>query len=166
MVSRKLERVCCLALSVLASGCAGSTMGRVSLRSDGTPGPERCSEEALEAMRYLRLAVGAGALVEFDVNQGDAEPTTLYEGRVESMLLSDLGPLDSPTRLYGYVWTSGPQVVIRYYEARPPDSAARVPICAVVRMAQGQMLKLSGSLPGTAVIKYSRGGVFIVDKFL
>ncbi|RYZ11597.1 MAG: serine/threonine protein kinase [Myxococcaceae bacterium] len=166
MASRKLERVCCLALSVLASGCAGPTMGRVSLRADGTPGPEQCSEEALEAMRYLRLPVGAGALVEFDVNQGDAEPVTLYEGRVESMLLSDLGPLDSPTRLYGYVWTSGPQVVIRYYEARPPNSEARVPICAVVRMAKGQMRKLSDSPAGIAVLKYSRGGVFIVDKFL
>jgi hypothetical protein len=166
MLPRKLVLACGIALSELISGCAGSTMGRVSLRPDGTPGPEKCSEEALTAMRYLRVSVGDGSLVEFDVNQGDAEPITLYEGRVESMLLGNIGTLGSPTRLYGYVWTSGPQVVIRYYEARPPNSEGRMPICAVVRTAKGQMKKLPGSLPGTAILEYSQGGVYIVDEFL
>jgi hypothetical protein len=166
MGSRTFEFVCCFALGVLVSGCAGSATGKVSLRPDGTPGPEKCSEEALKAMRYMRLSVGDGATAELDANQMDARPITLYEGRVESVLLDDLGMLESPTRLYGYVWTSGPQAVIRYYEARPPGVAERVPICAVARTGMNQLRKRPESLPGTAVLPFSIGGVYIVDEFL
>ncbi|NOK16366.1 serine/threonine protein kinase [Corallococcus carmarthensis] len=166
MVSRTLEFACGLILVVLLAGCAGSATGRVSLRPDGTPRPEKCPEEALKAMRYLRLGVGDGATAELDANQMDARPITLYEGRVESVLLDDLGTLESPTRLYGYVWTSGPQAVIRYYEALPPGAAQRVPICAVARTGKNQLRKRPESLPGTAVLEFSFGGVFIVDEFL
>ncbi|MFL5358620.1 hypothetical protein [Archangium sp.] len=44
----------------------------------------------------------------------------------------ELGFLDAGTRLYGQIWTGGPNVVIRYYEARPPDAdpipSARWPV--------------------------------------
>jgi len=115
-------------------------------------------------MRYLRLFVGEGGLVELDVNQTDASPITLYDGPIESMLDEELGPLESPTRLYGRVWTGGPQVVIRYYEAHPPRGD-RVPICATARLGKGQLRKRPDSKPGTAILEFSRAGVYIVDEF-
>ncbi|MBN8230541.1 serine/threonine protein kinase [Corallococcus macrosporus] len=166
MASRTFEFACGLFCMALITGCAGTAAGKVRTRPDGTPGPEKCSEEALVAMRYLRLGVGDGATVEFDANQVNAWPITLHEGHIESVLIDDLGTLEAPARLYGYVWTSGPQAVIRYFEALPPGASQRVPICAVVRTAKGQMRKLPGSRPGTAILEYSRGGVFIVDEFL
>jgi hypothetical protein len=153
-----------LALVVLLLATPGCPSGSVLLRPDGSPGPEKCPEEALKAMRILRLQVGDSAFVELDVNQTDTTPITLYDGPVESMLNEDLGPLESPTRLYGRVWTSGPQVVIRYYEAKPPNGDV-IPICAVARLAMGQLKKLPESKPGMAVLEFSSSGVFIVDSF-
>ena len=155
---------CCAVLLATSSGCPATGTGRVALRPDGTPGPEACPEEALKAMRYLRLLVGDSGLVELDVNQTDTSPITLYDGPVESMLDEDLGPLESPTRLYGQVWTGGPQVVIRYYAAHPPGGD-RVPICAVARLGKGQLRKRPDSKPGTAILEFSRAGVYIVDEF-
>lgn len=154
----------CTTLLMTSSGCAGVAPGRVTVRPDGTPGPEPCPEESLKAMRYLRLRVGDGALVELDVNQTDMSPIHLYAGPVESMLEDDLGILESPTRLYGHVWTDGPQAVIRYYWAQPMDGE-RVPICAVARLGKGQLKKLPESKPGMAVLDFSRAGVYIVDEF-
>jgi hypothetical protein len=136
----------------------------VPLRPDGTPGPEKCPEEALKVMRILRLRVGDSAWIDLDVNQLDTSPITLYEGPVESVVSEDLGPLEAPTRLYGRVWTDGPQVVIRYYEARPPDGDI-IPICAVARLSKGQLKKLPGSKPGMAILDYSRAGAEVVDSF-
>lgn len=143
-------------------GC--STPGGVSLRPDGSPGPEKCPDEALKLMRYLRLDVGDAGHVELDLNQADTSPITLYDGPIESELTSSLGIFDPPTRLYGRVWTGGPQVVIRYYEARPPYGDI-TPICAVARLARGQMKKLPGSKPGTAIVEFSSAGVWVVDAF-
>jgi hypothetical protein len=148
-------------LSLALSGCPA---GSVLLRPDGSPGPERCPAEALTAMRILRLHVGDSAWVELDVNQSDDSPITLYDGPVESMLADDLGLLESPTRLYGRVWTDGPQVVVRYYEAKPPDGEV-IPICAVARLAMGQLKKLPGSKPGMAMVDTVKAGVYIVDAF-
>ncbi|MFY0569116.1 serine/threonine protein kinase [Archangium lansingense] len=153
-----------LAFVVLLLATSGCPSGGVFLRPDGSPGPEKCPEDALKAMRILRLQVGDGASVELDVNQTDTSPITLYEGPVESMVNNDLGPLESPTRLYGRVWTEGPQVVIRYYEAKPPDGDV-IPICAVARIAKGQLKKLPGSKPGMAILEFSSAGVYIVDAF-
>jgi hypothetical protein len=136
----------------------------VSLRADGTPGPEKCSEEALKTMRILRMQVGDAADVELDANQMSARPITLYEGPVESFLEESLGTLDSGTRLYGRVWTTGPLVVVRYYEAKPPNGDT-VPICAVARMGRGQLRKKPESLPGTAILDYSGALAFVVDDF-
>ncbi|MFL5350805.1 MAG: serine/threonine protein kinase [Hyalangium sp.] len=155
----------CGALLLMTSvGCPATGTGRVALRPDGTPGHEECPEEALKAMRYLQISVGDGGLVTLDVNQTDTTPVTLYEGPVESMLDENLGPLEPPTRLYGRVWTGGPQVVIRYYAAQPPGGN-RVPICAVARLAKGQLKKRPDSKPGTAILEFSVAGVYVVDEF-
>jgi hypothetical protein len=148
-------------LLLVATGCS---VGGVSMRPDGTPGPEACSEKALETMRILRMRVGQAADVYLDANQIDASPITLYDGPVESFLIGSLGTLDPGTRLYGRVWTGGPQVVIRYYEAHPPDGD-KISICAVARMGNGQMRKRPESLPGTAILDTSDVPVFVVDAF-
>jgi hypothetical protein len=160
-----VKHVCFLSLTLLlgmAPGCA--TPGGVSLRPDGSPGPEECSEKAREVMRILGLRVSDGATVELDLNQAEDSPITLYDGPIESELETSLGFLPPPTRLYGRVWTGGPQVVIRYYEAHPPDRE-KFPICAVARLAGGQLKKLPGSKPGMALVEFSSAGVYIVDSF-
>jgi len=160
----KFPLLCCVAFLATSSGCPATGTGAVALRPDGTPAPEKCPEEALKAMRYLRLMVGDSGLVELDVNQTDTSPITLYDGPIESMLDQDLGPLESPTRLYGQVWTGGPQAVVRYYAAHPPGGD-RVPICAVARLGKGQLRKRPDSKPGTAILEFSRAGVYVVDEF-
>ena len=151
-----------IVLLATSSGC--TTTGGVVLRPDGTPGPQECPEEAKKAMRYMRLRVGDDAWVSLDANQLDARRITLYDGPIESMLDEDLGILESTTRLYGQVWTSGPQVVIRWYEAHPPDSE-KVPICAVARLSRDQMRKLPESKPGMAILEGSKAAAYIVDAF-
>jgi len=153
-----------LALSLLLLALSGCPAGSVLLRPDGSPGPEKCSAEALTAMRILRLHVGDSAWVELDANQLDDSPITLYDGPVESVVEEDLGLLEAPTRLYGRVWTGGRQVVVRYYEAKPPGGDV-IPICAVARLAMGQLKKLPGSKPGMAMVEASKAGVYIVDAF-
>ena len=160
----RLTRVLVLPSIIVFLANTGCSSGGVSLRPDGSPGPEKCSDEALHAMRILGLRVGDGAGVELDVNQAEDSPITLYEGPVESDLNDSLGPLYPPTRLYGRVWTGGPQVVVRYYEAHPPDRD-KIPICAVARVARGQLKKRPDSKPGTAILEYSSASVFIVDGF-
>lgn len=152
-------------LLVMSSGCPGSATGGVSLRPDGSPGPQECPEEARKAMHYLRMFVGESAWVQLDANQSRAYPITLYEGSVESVLDEKLGLLDAPARLYGRVWTSGPQAVVRYYAAQPLDGGDQVPICAVARLGFGQLRKRPESKPGTAILDSPRAGVYIVNEF-
>ena len=149
--------MCCV-----SSSCA--TIGGISLRPDGSPGPEPCPEKALEAMRKLGLSVGDSSIVELDVNQANTSPITMYDGPVESMLLDPLGNIPGVTRLYGRVWTGGPQVVIRYYEMHVPDEEP-VPICAVARLARGQLKKKPESLPGTGILEFSKAALYIVNSF-
>ena len=156
--ARLLSSILLLAVS---SGCTGTG---VSLRPDGTPGPQACPEEAKKAMRYMKLRVGDAALVELDANQLRSRRITLYDGPIESILRDDFGTLEATTRLYGQVWTSGPQVVIRWYEAHPPDSE-KVPICAVARLSRDQMRKLPESKPGMAILEGSKAAAYIVDAF-
>lgn len=153
----------CATLLFTVWGCS-TPLGSVALRADGTPGPEACPDEALRMMRLLHVQVGDAADVELDVNQTDASPITLYEGPVESMLLNRLGPFGAPDRLYGRIWTSGPQVVVRYYQVRSTEGDV-VPICAVARMAKGQLRKRPESKPGTAIIEDSRSAIYVVDAF-
>jgi hypothetical protein len=163
MPMTKAISFCCTLLLVASVGCV-TTTEKMVLRPDGTPGPQECPEEAQKAMRYVRLHVGDAALLELDANQVGARPITLYDGPIESMLTEDLGIFEAPTRLYGQVWTGGPQVVIRYYEAHPPDGD-KVPICAVARLGNGQLRKRPESKPGTAILDYSIADAFIVDSF-
>jgi hypothetical protein len=151
-----------LVLVITSSGCA--TTGGVSLRSDGSPGSQDCPEESQKAMRYMKLRVGDSALIDLDANQIGNRRVTLYDGSVESVLKEDFGPLGATSRLYGHVWTSGPQVVIRYYEALAADGD-KVPICAVARLGDDQMRKLPESTPGTAILDGSVAAAFIVDAF-
>ncbi len=134
------------------------------MRPDGRPGPETCPEKALETMRRLNLSVGDASDVELDVNQTNTSPITMYDGPVESMLNSPLSTLPAVTRLYGRVWTGGPQVVVRYYEAHVPDEEP-IPICAVARLARGQLKKKPESKPGTAILEFSSAGLYIVNSF-
>ena len=161
MLPKKAPLLSALITSCLAFGCTSSG---VSLRPDGSPGPQKCSEKALEAMRILRLRPGDSSTVEIDANQSRQDSISVNDGPVESVLTEELGYLPPVTRLYGQIWTSGPTVAIRYYEARPPDGE-RIPICAVARLSHGGLLKKPGSRPGNAVLEFSRSGVYIVDEF-
>jgi len=149
---------------LLAASLGCTTPGGVWLRPDGSPGPEECPEEARKAMRYMKMRVGDVARVELDANQISSRRITLYNGPIESMLDEGLGTLEATTRLYGQVWTAGPQVVIRWYEAHPPDNE-KVPICAVARLSYDQMRKRPESQPGTAILDGSTAEAAIVDSF-
>lgn len=151
-------------LFFLAASPGCTTAGGVSLRPDGTPGPQDCSEEAKRVMEALKLRVGDAALVELDANQLRSRQVTVYDGPIESVLQDDFGTLERTTRLYGQVWTSGPQVVIRYYEVHPPDRA-KLPICAVARLSYDQMRKSPESKPGMAILGGSTAAAYIVDAF-
>ena len=151
-----------LVLLATYSGC--TTTGGVSLRPDGTPGPEECPAEAKRVMEALRLRVGDAAWVELDANQISSKRITLYDGPIESILDEGLGTLEGTTRLYGRVWTAGPQVVIRWYEAHPPNRG-KLPICAVARLSYDQMRKLPESKPGMAILEGSVAAAYVVDAF-
>jgi hypothetical protein len=145
----------------LGAGCASSG---VSIRPDGGPGPQDCPEKALETMRILRLRPGDSTKAEIGANQSAADFVIVNDGPVESVLADYLGYLPPTTRLYGQIWTGGPNVVIRYYEARPPDGDP-IPLCAVARLSGGGLRKRPGPRPGSAVLEVSRVSVHIVDAF-
>ena len=73
-----------------------------------------------------------------------------------------LGPLTPTSRLYGQVWTSGPQVVIRYSAAQAP-TGEKVPFCAVAQL--GEARKLPESKLGIAILGTSTAKVVVVDAF-
>ena len=165
MASNHSALLGCTVLLVVGSGCAGHATRGLWLHADGKPGPEECPAESLKAMKYLRMFVGEAAWVQLDANQTRTHPITLYEGKIESVLEESLGLLEAPSRLYGRVWTSGPQAVIRYYSAQPVKGGDEVPICAVARLGFGQLRKLPESKPGLAIIDSPRAGVYIVNEF-
>ncbi|WIG97834.1 hypothetical protein [Myxococcus sp. SDU36] len=165
MASTKFALLGCAVVLVVSSGCPGSATGGVSIRPDGSPGPQACPEKSREVMNYLRMFVGESAWVQLDANQTRARPITLYDGNIESVLDENLGLLEAPARLYGRVWTGGPQVVIRYHAAQPMNGGDQVPLCAVARLGFGQLRKHPESKPGTAIIDSPRAGVYIVDEF-
>ncbi|AEI68621.1 hypothetical protein MYMAC_005037 [Corallococcus macrosporus DSM 14697] len=112
----------------------------------------------------MGLRVGDSVLVDLDANQTESRRLTLYDGPIESVTREEFGPLGATSRLYGQVWTSGPQVVIRYFEAQSPNGE-KVPICAVARLGYDQMRKLPESRPGTAILAGSVAAAFIVDAY-
>jgi hypothetical protein len=142
--------------------CTASTA--VGLRADGGPGPQKCSDKALEVMKILRLRPGDSSTIVVDANQTSQSPIIVSDGPIESFLEDSLGFLDPLTRMYGQVWTGGTNVIIRYYEARPPDGEP-LPICAVARLGHGQLRKVPGPNPGTAQLEFPIAGIYIVDGF-
>jgi hypothetical protein len=157
LIRVKTTLVIALCLSV---GCAG-----VSLRADGSPGPQDCPDGALEAMSIQQFRPGDYSVVVIDAHKEDQKPTLLKDGPVEGNLEYALGELPYGTRLYGRIWTSGPEVAIRYYEARSPDGDKRIPFCGEVREPQGGLVKRPDSPPGTAVIDDDYARVWVVDAF-
>jgi hypothetical protein len=157
----------CLVFGCVPVGADLITMGtNVPLRSDGTPGPERCPQQSRQVMEALELRPGEStALVELDANQYEREPLTLTDGPIESVMLEPMGRLGGVTRLYGRVWTSGPRVVIRYYWAQRAGGN-RIPICAGARTAAGQLEGKPGKYPKSSEIPYSQALAFIVEDFL
>src|SRR5205814_563971 len=162
----KLRWCAPIAVSLLA-GCVTPGPGMVGLKPDGSPGPEPCPKKALETMAILRLHPGNSSWVDLDQNKIGQHNITVNDGPIESILQEQLGPsvLEGGTRLYGRVWTSGPDVVIRYYEARPLDPGGPLAICAIARLDAGELRKKPGPAPGSAVLEFSIAGVVIVDGF-
>lgn len=105
-----------------------------------------------------------GARCRLRWNQSRSRRITLYDGPLESILKNDFGTLETTTPLYGQVWASGPQVVIQFYAAHPPDSEW-FPICAVARFSEGQMRKQPASKPGTAILEGPVAAVHVVAAF-
>lgn len=157
----------CLVVGCVPVGSDLITMGtNVPLRSDGTPGPERCPEHSRQIMEALELRPGKStALVELDANQYEREPLTLTDGLIESVMLEPMGRLGGATRLYGRIWTSGPRVVIRYYWAQRAGGT-KIPICAVARIGGGQLEGKPGKYPKSTELPYSQALAFIVEDFL
>jgi len=159
------EQIATAALSFfMLSGCTGT--GMVVLRPDRSPGPEPCPKKALETMANLRLHVGSSAWIDLDLNKKGQDNITVNDGPIESALQEALvPPLYFGTRLYGRVWTGGPDVVIRYYQAQPLDSGPPIDICAVARLSDGQLRKKPGPAPGSAVLEFSIARLVVVDSF-
>ena len=150
-----------IALLSAFSGCA---MMGVWLRPDGTPGPQECPADWKNGIRYMNLHVGDSAYIDVDANQAGSKRLFLYDGAIESVVYGSLGPLTGTSRLYGRVWTSGPQVVIRYYAAQAP-TGEKVPFCAVAKLDDDETRKLPESKPGIAVLGTSITKVVLVDAF-
>lgn len=153
-----------LASTALLSGSSGCTSGGMRLRPDGSPGPQECPEEAKKAMRYLNLHVGESASIYVDASQPKNWNLILHDGPIESALREELGPLAKASLLHGQVWTTGPQVVIRYYEVQAPNGE-KSPLCAVARLGDDEMRRPPESKPGTAIFGAPGAAVFIVDTF-
>jgi hypothetical protein len=152
-----------LAVLVLLAmnGCSSAT---VALRPDGSPGLEECSQEALRTMNIMQLYAGDESMVELAPRQADRSMVTLHDGPIEVLLAQPWATFDPGTRLFGKVWTTGPTVVIRFYEAHSP-LVGTMPICAVVRYPTPFLKKLPESKPGTAILKVTRVPVVAVDVF-
>jgi len=161
MIARRIAAVVGLGFLL---GCVGP--GMVALRPDGSPGPEPCPREALRAMEILGLLVGDTGSIDLDANKIDASTITVYDGPIESALERGLSHVFPPaTNFYGKVWTSGPWIVIRYYEARRLDGTPAVPICAVARRGGDELKKIPGPARGSAVLDFSEALIVIVDSF-
>lgn len=116
-------------------------------------------------MGIMGLEPGDGVTADIDTSQADQSPISLNDGPIESMIFGSLGYFGPGSTFYGRVWTGGPNVVIRYYEARAA-AGGRVKICAVARLAHGNMRKLPGSKPGNALLEFPKTSIVIVDEFL
>lgn len=148
-----------IALLLLGLACTS-----VPLRPDGTPGPEKCPPEALEAMRLLGVRPGDTAPIVIETSKYGQSPLALSDGLLEGYLERNLGSLPAGTRLYGQVWTGGTALVIRYNEIRYPRGG-KFPFCGIVLNTDGKLNKLPGSSPGIGIIPNDYGIIQAVTAF-
>lgn len=117
-------------------------------------------------MELLGLHPGDAAWIDLDFFKIGSSNITVNDGPIESASQEPLGDaFETRTRFYGKVWTSGPFVVIRYYEARRLDLGPTIPICAVARLDDDELKKQPCPVPGCAVLKSSVAAIEIVDGF-
>lgn len=147
------------ALLLLGFGCAS-----IAQRPDGTPGPQKCPDEALDAMRMLGIQPGDTAPIVIETSKFGQKPLALSDGLLEGYLERDLGTLPADSRLYGQVWTGGTAVVIRYFEARYPQGG-KLPFCGIVLNQDGDLNKRPGSSSGIGIIQDDYGIVQAVSAF-
>jgi hypothetical protein len=147
-----------LAMLCLTPGCASGP------RSARPPRPEPCPEGAIAAMRARWIRPGHDSPVYIDRFREDDIPVTLEAGPVESRLLHDLGDLPSNSIIFGYIWTLGDEVVVRYYEAMDAQGV-RFPFCAIAHDGEDGLKKMPGSPPGKAIIKDDAAVLLVVDTF-
>lgn len=159
MSPRKMFRLRALsALAVLSTACSG-----VGLRPDGTPKPQDCPREAMDAMIRMGITPDDTFSVVVDARQESPQPTRLEEGPIESYMDEAYRRLPLNTRLFGRVWTAGEMVVIRYYEAQIPGRE-RIPFCAEMDDSGGQE-KYPESPPGVAIIQDNFAVVRAVSRY-
>lgn len=116
-------------------------------------------------MRYLKIEPGDVAEVHLNAYQLTEERISLAEGSIESVMESPLGNLYGGTRLYGTVWLTGPNVVIRYYAARPPGWET-VPICAEGRQtAVSPLPGVPNAQRGGEVLYWANAVAVVVETF-
>ncbi|HEX5751253.1 MAG TPA: serine/threonine protein kinase [Archangium sp.] len=146
------------ALAVLFTACSG-----VRLRPDGTPEPQDCPREALDAMARLGIHPKDSLTVLVDERWGERGVTRLEEGPVVGYLDSSHEQLPERTRLFGQVWTAGEMVTVWYYEAEVPGGS-RMPFCAEVDDSGGQV-KDPSSPRGVAIIQDNVANAKVVARY-
>lgn len=156
MSPRRMLQV--FALVVLCTGCSG-----VRLRPDGTPLPQDCPRQTLEAMARMGLNPGDSFPVVMDERLGEIDKARLEEGTVVGYVSRFPEHLPEGTRLFGQVWTGGEMVIIRYDALQVPGGP-RVPVCVEVDDSGGQE-KDPASPPGVAIISDSVGAAKVVSRY-
>ncbi|QAT88441.1 serine/threonine protein kinase [Corallococcus coralloides] len=156
---RSLVRGCTLAVGAASTliACAGAQV---------VPKPQRCSTNALEAMKALKLRRDGKAAITLDIRhpfRPDALLTTVGDGDIVSVLEEKHGGLPEGTLLHGRLWTGGEEVVGRYTRAETPDGRT-YPVCFVLGNSDGRWPKAPGSKPG-AVVLPRNVGYTVVDAF-
>ncbi|AFE09911.1 serine/threonine protein kinase [Corallococcus coralloides DSM 2259] len=156
---RSLARDCTLAVGAASTliACAGAQV---------MPKPQRCSTEALEAMKALNLRRDGKAAITLDIRypfRPDAILATVGDGDIVSVLEEKHGGLPEGTLLYGRLWTGGEEVMGRYTRAETPDGRT-YPVCFVLGNSDGRWPKAPGSKSG-AVVLPRNVGYTVVDAF-
>nr|WP_242589237.1 serine/threonine-protein kinase [Corallococcus macrosporus] len=156
--ARSLARTCTLAVGAASTlvACAGTPL---------KPAPQRCPQDALDAMKTLGLRRDGKAGITVDIRypfRPDATKVTVGDGDIVSLQKEDYGRLPQGTLLYGRLWTGGERVVGHYTRAETPDGRV-YPVCFILGNPEGWW-KEEGSKPGAAIISRS-AGYTVVDAF-
>jgi hypothetical protein len=106
---------------------------------------------------------GSSTQIDIDASQLREGALIVYDGPIESLTGFPMDGLPARVRLSGRVWTSGPQVVIRYYSAQLPDGK-RIPFCAVAGW-NGPGLPKAPGRPGAAALERTFASVYVVSRF-